>query len=300
MDLLSFVFVENIQHLFAVYPWLSWSVMFTLGLIFGSFAGCASYRLPLMLEQDWRNAANEILELPSHEKTISLLQPRSFCPQCKNTISLAFLIPFLGYFFSLGRCQHCKTRISIIYPAIELATAFMFCWVYSVFGATIETLIAAVLGLALLLLLVIDARKHLLPDVILLPLLWLGLLVNYFGLFIGIDNSFWGVFVGYGFFFLLYWVFYALTGRESLGRGDIKLLAALGAWAGVWSLPGIVFFAACSGLLWLLLRRVLGKGMINEPMAFGPFLILAGWVSFLYGPDWFFDASLVLKLWQQL
>lgn len=301
VNLFSFdVPFEQIQLLFVMCPWLPWSMLFVLGIVFGSFASCVAYRLPVMLEHDWRNAAHEAFELPSSESSVSLLQPRSFCPQCEKTIGIVFLIPLLGYIFSLARCRHCQSRISIAYPAIELATAALFCWVYALFGMSIEALLAVVFGFSVLLLALIDARQHLLPDVILLPVLWLGLLVNYFGVFVDPSDSFWGVFVGYGCFFALYWIFYILTGRESLGRGDIKLLAALGAWSGVWALPGIIFCAACSGLLWLLLRRVLGKGMINDPMAFGPFLIAAGWVSLLYGPNWLFDTGLVVQLWQQL
>ena len=286
------------------HPWLDWLLVVILGAIFGSFLGCVAYRLPLMLEQSWRRAAEEMFEHEEGdsdtEATISLVRPRSFCPQCRTVLSPLYLVPLLGYLFSGGRCRHCRERVPLSYPAIELAAVALFCWIYGHFGATLQAILAIGYGCSLLLLLVIDARRHLLPDVIVLPVLWLGLVVSYAGVFIDFDQSFLGAIIGFGVFFSLYWIFLGLTGRESLGRGDIKLLAMLGVWSGVYSIPVIIFAASCGGLVWLLLRRAMNKGAIHDPLAFGPFLIIPGWVSFLYGTDWFFDFSSLIQLWQQL
>lgn len=256
------------------------------GLTLGSFLNVLILRLPKIMEASWRAQCCELLEqnAPQQEK-LGLAFPASHCPVCKAPIKAWHNIPVISYLLLNGKCASCKTRISSRYPIIEIATAALSVTVVYLFGLTWTSAAVLVLTWALLTLTVIDFDTQLLPDCITLPLLWLGLIVNYFGLITDLPSALWGAIFGYLSLWSVFWVFKLLTGKEGMGYGDFKLLAALGAWMGWQMLPLIIILSSLVG-------AVIGIGLIlikgrdkNIPIPFGPYLAIAGWIALLWGDE---------------
>ena len=266
-------------------------LLFTLviGLIVGSFLNVAIYRLPIMMEREWTRQCSELLQvndaaLPRGEfARFDLASPSSHCPGCGHRIRPVENIPVLSYLLQGGRCTSCRTRISPRYPIIEAVTAALSCLVAWHFGFTWLTLAVLVLTWGLITLTMIDVDHQLLPDDLTLPLLWLGLIVNSFGLLTDLESALWGAVGGYLVLWSIYWLFKLLTGKEGMGYGDFKLLAALGAWMGWQALPMIILLSslvgAVVGLSLILLR---GQGR-DVPIPFGPYLAAAGFIALLWG-----------------
>jgi len=263
-----------------------------LGLLVGSFLNVVIYRLPKMMERDWRQQCIEFLggeNINDDAKKIegpdkfNLIVPNSTCPSCNHKIKPWENIPVISYLFLRGKCSACKSSISLRYPIIEAATAIFSLATIYIVGPNAAGLACLVFTWCLIALTMIDIDTQLLPDSITLPLLWLGLIANSFGLFTTLDSAVWGAIGGYLSLFSVYWLFKALTGKEGMGFGDFKLLAALGAWLGWQMLLQIILLSAFAG-------AIIGIGMIvirgrdkNIPIPFGPYLAIAGWIALMWG-----------------
>jgi leader peptidase (prepilin peptidase)/N-methyltransferase len=265
-------------------PLFAGGYVFIVGLCVGSFLNVVIYRLPVMLNNDWRREASELLALPVPETArFNLILPRSRCPSCGHRITAAENIPVLSWLLLRGKCSACKAPISARYPLVETATALLSLLVFSVFGPTGKMLAALALTWALVALTMIDFDTQLLPDAITLPLVWAGLLMNMKGLWVPLDSAVWGAVLGYLSLWSVYWLFKLATGKEGMGYGDFKLLAALGAWLGPSQLPLIIllssFVGAIIGGVYMAIRKQ------SAPFAFGPYLAIAGFIALLGGPD---------------
>lgn len=275
----------SLWDLLASQPALYLGCAAVLGLLVGSFLNVLVHRLPLMMERRWQDEAREALALPaqSSDGRFDLFLPPSHCPACRQRIRPWENIPLLSYAWLRGRCSGCKIRISPRYPLVELASAGLALFAAWHFGVGASALAFMLLGWGLLSLSLIDIDHHLLPDALVLPLLWLGLIVNAFGLFVTLDQALWGAVAGYLSLWSVYWLFRLITGKEGMGYGDFKLLAMLGAWGGWQILPFILLFASLFGaVLGLILLKASGK-QASTPIPFGPYLALAGWIALLWG-----------------
>ncbi|WP_414154794.1 prepilin peptidase [Pseudomonas sp. BNK-43-a] len=257
-----------------------------LGLLVGSFLNVLVHRLPVMLERQWQNEAREVLGMPveAHER-FDLCLPASHCPGCGHRIRAWENIPVVSYLALRGRCSACKGRISLRYPLVELACAGLSLVVAWHFGVSVQALLALVLTWCLLALSLIDAEHQLLPDVLVLPALWLGLVVNAFGVFVPLADALWGAVVGYLSLWSVYWLFRLVTGKEGLGYGDFKLLALLGAWGGWQVLPLTLLLSSVVGAVIGLCLLRLRKASLGATMPFGPYLAIAGWIAWLWGDE---------------
>ncbi|ERK13045.1 N-methyltransferase [Serratia fonticola AU-AP2C] len=247
----------------------------------GSFLNVVIYRLPVMLEKQWQREALVQLALPLPESTprFDLLLPHSCCPHCQHPIAARDNIPLLSFLLLKGKARCCGERIPRRYPLVEVATAMMFVLTALIFPLGFPLLGAWILLSFLLTLAVIDHHRQLLPDVLTLPLLWIGLLFNIQGHFASLEQATIGAVAGYVCLWSVFWLFKLATGKEALGYGDFKLLAALGAWLGWQALPQVILVAAASGLLVTLIQRGLAKQDLNQPLAFGPWLAVSGAVN---------------------
>ncbi|CAI0739115.1 MULTISPECIES: A24 family peptidase [Serratia] len=263
------------------FPLLWLCVAGILGAIVGSFLNVVIYRLPVMLEKQWQREALVQLALPLPESTprFDLLLPHSCCPHCQHPIAARDNIPLLSFLLLKGKARCCGERIPRRYPLVEVATAMMFVLTALIFPLGFPLLGAWILLSFLLTLAVIDHHRQLLPDVLTLPLLWIGLLFNTQGNFASLEQATIGAVAGYVCLWSVFWLFKLATGKEALGYGDFKLLAALGAWLGWQALPQVILVAAASGLLVTLIQRGLAKQDLNQPLAFGPWLAVSGAVN---------------------
>ena len=255
-----------------------------LGLVVGSFLNVVILRLPRMMEQAWRRDCCELLEQPAPDvPQISLSSPGSTCPGCKQAIKPWHNIPVLSWLALRGQCASCGMRISSRYPLIELLTGLLSAAAAATFGPQPELIGALFLIWSLIALTGIDIDTQLLPDSMTLPLLWLGLLFNLFGAFAPLVDAVIGAMLGYLSLWSVYWLFKLATGKEGMGYGDFKLLAALGAWFGWQAIPLIIllssFVGAALGIAILIARR---KGR-DTPMPFGPYLAGAGLLTLFFG-----------------
>ena len=259
-----------------------------LGLVVGSFLNVVIYRLPLMMETAWNRECREHAGISAdtdEQQRFNLLTPASRCPQCDHRISALENIPLISYLFLKGRCSGCGTSISIRYPAVELATAILSVVTALHFGYSLQTVAALGFTWALIALFLIDFDHQILPDSITLPLLWTGLLLSLFNLFVDSHNSIVGAIAGYLALWTIFHAFKLLTGKEGMGYGDFKLLGALGAWVGWQSLPVVILFSSVVGAA-IGISLMLFKGRDHsQPMPFGPFLAAAGWMTLLWGND---------------
>lgn len=257
-----------------------------LGLTVGSFLNVVIYRLPKILEANWRNECCELMGQSEHTKpgaSFNLAFPASHCPSCKAPIKAWQNIPVISWLILRGRCSNCKTPISVRYPLVEITSGLLSLLIALQFGASLQALFLLGFTWTLICLTLIDADTMLLPDNLTLPLMWAGLVVNYFGYVTDFDSAFWGAIAGYGVLWLVFWGFKLLTGKDGMGYGDFKLLAALGAWLGWQALPLIILLSSFVGAAWGI-SQILLKGRDNQqPMPFGPYLAVAGWIAMMWG-----------------
>ncbi|QTV20249.1 prepilin peptidase [Pseudomonas fluorescens] len=256
-----------------------------LGVIVGSFLNVLVWRLPKMLEREWRAQAHEVLGLPAEPAgpTYNLMLPHSCCPHCNHPIRPWENIPLLSYLLLKGRCAHCRGAISARYPLTELASGLLCALVAWHFGFGWQAAALMLLSCGLLAMSLIDADHQLLPDVLVLPLLWLGLIVNSFGLFTTLPDALWGAVIGYLSLWSVFWLFKLTTGKDGMGHGDFKLLALLGAWGGWQILPMTLLMSSLVGVFCGLILMRMRKAQASTPMPFGPYLAIAGWIALLWG-----------------
>ena len=262
-------------------------LMILLGLLIGSFLNVVIYRLPIMMEREWRLQCAELLGNPQPDtgSSFNLMTPGSRCPTCDRPIKAYENIPVLSYLFMRGHCACGKTEISLYYPLVEAFTGMLSGIVAWRFGFGVSTAAALLLTWALIALSVIDLKKQLLPDSITLPFLWLGIAFALFGIFTDLQSSVIGAMVGYLSLWSVYQLFRLFTGREGMGYGDFKLLAMLGAWQGWQYIVAIVIVSSLVGALIGITLIVLRGRDRNIPMPFGPFLAAAGWITLLWGDE---------------
>jgi len=292
--------LEGVAELLRSSPGAFVGVIFLLGLMVGSFLNVVIYRLPIMLERQWRaeQQAAQAASMPEGGDAapiltkFNLVVPNSACPACKAPIRAWQNIPVVSWLFLGGKCANCKAPISIRYPIVELVTGVLSAAVAWRYGFGAQAAFALLITWCLIALSGIDLDTTLLPDVITLPLLWVGLLAS-LGSFAGSSlavpveprSAIIGAAVGYMSLWSLYWVFKLLTGKEGMGYGDFKLFAALGAWMGVQMLLPIILFASFTGAvvgIALIFARRLGR---NAEIPFGPYLAAAGWIALMWGPQ---------------
>jgi leader peptidase (prepilin peptidase)/N-methyltransferase len=278
-------------EIFEAWPVVLFIVAGLLGLVVGSFLNVVAYRVPIMMERAWRALGEELKsEAPSPQMTadrFDLWWPPSACPACNTAIRPLHNVPVLGFLWLKGQCASCGAKISPRYPIVEALAAVLGIAVAAVLGATPATVAALGFTWALLALTLIDLDHKLLPDSITLPLLWAGLLVNALGggagLFAPLHSSVIGAAAGYLALWSVYHLFKLATGKEGMGYGDFKLLAAIGAWLGWQLLPVVILLSAAVG-------SIVGVGLIvirrrsrQIPIPFGPYLAAAGWIALLWG-----------------
>jgi len=275
------------EDVFSQYPTALVLATGLLGLLLGSFLNVVIYRLPRILEKQWRCSCYEILQQqPPKEdqpKRFNLMVPASCCPNCQRPIKAWENIPVISYLFLKGRCAGCEQPISKRYPIIELLTALLSALLAYHYGFGWPLAACLVLTWALICLTMIDIDTQLLPDNITLPLLWLGLIANSQGLFVTLPEALWGAVLGYLSLWSVYQLFKLVTGKEGMGYGDFKLLAALGAFMGWQALPVIIILSSLVGaVIGIAGIIILGRDK-NIPIPFGPYLAIAGWLNLLFG-----------------
>jgi leader peptidase (prepilin peptidase)/N-methyltransferase len=268
------------------YGWPGFVLALWFALCVGSFLNVVIYRLPIMLNRQWETEARAILEQdhitdPAAAEPFNLMVPRSRCPNCAAPISAWQNIPVVSWLLLRGRCAGCGSRIPVRYPLVELFTCITTLIVLSIFGMTWLGAAAVLFTWALITLTFIDFDTQLLPDQLTLPLLWLGLLCNISGSFTSLESAVIGAVAGYLFLWSTYWGFKLITGKEGMGYGDFKLFAAIGAWFGWQVLPGSILIASAAGLLYALITLIGKRRTSAQPIPFGPFLAVGGWVSLL-------------------
>ncbi|MBK3881812.1 MULTISPECIES: A24 family peptidase [Stutzerimonas stutzeri subgroup] len=256
-----------------------------LGLLIGSFLNVVIYRLPIMMQREWRAQALEYLECPPEQisERFNLLLPSSRCPHCDHQIRSWENIPLVSWLALRGKCSSCHAPISSRYPLVELACGLLSGYVAWHFGFTWQAGAMLLLTWGLVAMSMIDIDHQLLPDSLVLPLLWLGLILNNFGLFVSLESALWGAVAGYLSLWSVYWLFKLVTGKEGMGYGDFKLLAMLGAWGGGQVLPLTILLSSVVGaVLGTILLRV-QRAESSTPIPFGPYLAIAGWIALLWG-----------------
>lgn len=261
-----------------------------LSLLVGSFLNVVILRLPIMMFRSWKQDCEET-ELPVHpalndlSQPYNLIKPDSHCPNCQASVRAWQNIPVISWLLLRGKCAGCGTKISVRYPLVEIVTAILsvvllvkFSWGWPLLAMLAFTWLLIAMS-------VIDIDHQILPDVLTLSLLWLGLLVNSQGMFTSLHDAVYGAALGYGILWAVYWLFKLATGKEGMGFGDFKLLAALGAWFGVQSIPLIILLSSVVGaVVGIAGIIILGRDK-NIPIPFGPYLAAAGWIAALWGDD---------------
>lgn len=264
------------------------TVVFVFGLLIGSFLNVVILRLPARLEHDWQCQCQELLAIEDPDKKPSepppgIMLSRSQCPKCGHMIKPYENIPLLSYLFLRGRCSSCATAISKRYPIIEFITALLFLAVAMHFGPSVQLLAALGFTATLIALTVIDYDHQLLPDNLTMSLLWSGLFISLFFVFTDPVSGIIGALAGYLSLWTVYHLFLLITGKEGMGYGDFKLLAAIGAWLGWQMLPLVILLSSSVGAVTGLLMIGLKRHKSSQPMPFGPFIALAGWVAMMWG-----------------
>jgi len=270
------------------------AVVFAFALVIGSFLNVVIYRLPIMMEREWREQCEELRQTPPLQDMpkdrFDLIVPRSRCPSCGQLIKAWQNIPVISYLLLSGKCANCQKSISARYPLVEILTGVLAALCAWRFGVSWEAIMAIMMTFALVSISVIDADTQLIPDSIVLPLMWVGLLMSLFHpvsgsetLFIAPRDAIVGSIAGYLSLWTVYQLFKLVTGKEGMGYGDFKLLGALGAWLGWQHLPMIILMSALVG-------AIVGIGMMvfrnhdrSVPIPFGPYLAAAGWITMLWG-----------------
>jgi len=275
------MFTSLIQVLIE-HPLLFIAFALALGLIVGSFLNVIIYRLPPMLTYQWRQECAELRgETFSEEKPPSIALSRSHCPQCKQKLAAWHNIPLISFIFLHGRCAFCDKPIAFRYPLVETITGLLMAFLAYHYGWSWAFLAAAVLMCYLVVITLIDLDTFLIPDQLSLSLLWLGLFISLFEVFITPQQAIIGALVGYLSLWLLFHVFKLITGKEGMGYGDFKLLAAAGAWLGYEMLIMVLMLASVSGLIIALIQRLSNQGEAKIP--FGPYLSIGFFLALIYG-----------------
>lgn len=257
-------------------------------LLVGSFLNAAIYRIPIMLQHGWREECEELFggkdetSTSDSGKTFNLFIPRSQCPHCGHMITALENVPVISYLILKGKCSSCSSKISIQYPLVEIFTAAISMFVAWKVGFGWQALAALFFTWALITLALIDAKTMLLPDNITIPLLWFGIWVNYFDLFLDLRSSVLGAIIGYLSLWILFHIFRLITGKEGMGYGDFKILAAIGAWGGWQILPFTVFTASFVGAFVGIAMMLFQGKKESHPIPFGPWLALAGFIGFIW------------------
>ena len=276
--------MENFIQYFITYPTALYWAVGIFSLCIGSFLNVVIYRTPKIMEQEWHQECQLLLhpEKPMiDQKKLTLSHPNSTCPHCHNTIRWYQNIPVISWIVLLGKCAYCKHKISWRYPCIEILTAICALIVVYIYGPSLQMLFGLVFTYILLALSFIDFDTQLLPDHLTLPLAGLGLAINSISIYTSPSSAIWGYIIGFLCLWVVYYVFKLITGKEGMGYGDFKLLAALGAWLGPFFLPLIILLSSFIGaIIGIILMKVRKE---NLPFAFGPYIALAGWVAFLWG-----------------
>ena len=264
---------------------LLYAGVFVFGAVIGSFLNVVILRIPPLLEYDWRCQCRELLELDKNDndRPPGIVIARSKCPKCGHGIKAHENIPVLSYLLLRGKCSACKARISFRYPLIELITAVLFVITIWHFGPNLQGLTALFLTALLIAMAGIDIDHQLLPDNMTIPLMWAGILISFWTVHTDLSSSVIGAIAGYLILWNVYHVFRLLTGKEGMGYGDFKLLAALGAWMGWQMLPLIVLLSSVVGAVVGLILMGTGQLKKDKPMPFGPFIAAAGWIALIWG-----------------
>ncbi|MCP4472940.1 MAG: prepilin peptidase [Gammaproteobacteria bacterium] len=272
---------------FEQYPALYLGTLFVFGSLLGSFLNVVIYRLPVMMQREWRNDCLEFLEQPSDndDARFNLSVPRSRCGDCGHQITALENIPIASYLVLGGKCSSCKASISPQYPLVEFFTATVSLIVGWHFGVTLQAMAALVLTWSLIAASGIDIGHKLLPDNITLPLLWLGILLSLFDVFVSLEDSVIGVMAGYMSLWSVFMLFKLITGKEGMGYGDFKLLAMLGAWLGWKPLFVVILTSSLVGAVVGISMIVLKKTERGTQIPFGPYLAAAGWMTLLWGDE---------------
>lgn len=264
--------------------------VFIFSLLVGSFLNVVILRFPIMLFRGWKQECEEFSEnIPKHpalddlSKPYNLVKPDSHCPKCHAPVKAWQNVPVISYLLLKGQCAGCGTKIGLRYPAVELVTAIMSAMLLLVFPWGWQLAAMLVFTWLLVSMSVIDIDHQILPDGMTLGLMWLGLLVNTQGLFVDLDSAVLGAAFGYGSLWSVFWLFKLATGKDGMGYGDFKLLAALGAWLGVTALPLIILLSSIVGaVVGIAGILIMGRDK-NLPIPFGPYLAMAGWIAALWG-----------------
>ena len=261
--------------------------LFVVGAVVGSFLNVVIYRLPVMMQREWRHDCLEFLEQPAapEEEKFNLNTPRSRCGNCGHQITALENVPMISYLVLGGKCSDCKARISLQYPLVELFTAIISVVVGWHFGVSLQALAALFLSWCLIAASGIDIGHKLLPDSITLPLLWLGILLSLFDVFISLEASVVGAMAGYMSLWIVFMLFKVVTGKEGMGYGDFKLLAMLGAWLGWKPLYVVILTSSLVGATVGIAMIALGKTERSTQIPFGPYLAAAGWITLIWGNE---------------
>jgi leader peptidase (prepilin peptidase) / N-methyltransferase len=277
-------------EIFEAWPAALFVVAGLVGLVVGSFLNVVAYRVPIMMERAWRAQSEELKTQPftpppqaADGKRFDLWWPPSTCPGCGHAIAAQHNVPVLGFLWLKGRCASCGAKISPRYPVVEAFAAVLALVTASVFGPSLQTIAALGFAWTLLALTLIDLDHKLLPDSLTLPLLWAGLLVNVSGLFAPLSASVLGAAAGYLALWCVYKLFKLVTGKEGMGYGDFKLLAAIGAWLGWQLLPVVILLSAVVGSIVGIALIAFGGRSSQTAIPFGPYLAAAGFVALLWG-----------------
>lgn len=261
------------------------AVVFLFSALVGSFLNVVIYRLPIMMECDWQAQAREILELPAEEQApFTLTVPRSRCRECGRMIRAVENIPIISYLMMRGKCRACGSRISIFYPLVEFLTACLATFSFWHLGGGLSGLCAIFFVFALIALTGIDFKTQLLPDSITLPLMWAGIVLSFWNIFIPLETAVIGAIVGYLSLWLVATLFKVLFKKDGMGMGDAKLLAAIFTWVHFQYFPLVLMLACVVGLVVTVIHRLIsGAQMRDNPLPFGPYLALGGLLALLYG-----------------
>lgn len=263
------------------------SLVFVIGILVGSFLNLVIYRLPLMMQRQWRHECQSFLELPITDmyQSFNLVFPASHCPHCQTPIKAYDNIPLISFCLLAGKCRDCQAAISVRYPLIELFTGLCSALIAWRFGLSIAMLFGLLLTWSLIAQSVIDIEHQLLADSISLPMLWLGLLLSIFSIYTNSHDSIIGAIGGYLSLWSVYQLFKLATGKDGMGYGDFKLLALLGAWLGWQYLPLIILLSSLVGAMIGVSMVLLKNHKFSQPIPFGPYLAGAGWVALMWGTE---------------
>ncbi len=276
----------SLFQFFTDYPYILIVCVVALSLLVGSFLNVVIYRLPVMMERDWRNQCSEFLNVPNEsasKERFNIAFPPSRCPHCGHRITARENIPIVSYVMLGGRCSACGKGIAIRYPIIELITGIMCGVVAWRYGYSVETAGALLMTYALIALTAIDFDRQLLPDDITLPMLWIGLMMSTYEVYADMTSAIFGAVAGYLSLWSVYKIFKWATGKEGMGYGDFKLLAMLGAWLGWQSIPVIILLSSLVGAVVGITLVVVARHDRSIPIPFGPYLAAAGWIYLLWG-----------------